>query len=246
MNALIPLHFEAANIRMVILNGVPWWVGIDVTAALGIVKAHQALAGLSDYERGTYSIGTPSGDQEMIIINESGFYSLLFKSRKPVAAQFKRWLTCEVLPSIRKHGSYPPPPAIDTTALPAPQAIEAHHQSSVGSRFIEEAERVAATLDVKANDMLSIIMSKAAITTLRECGTGVQKVMKDEQKLQSLVGAGFDLRYILLGQRTQTREERDLITAIRNLEPPQRALAFQNLNGLLGRLSAQQELEHGI
>jgi prophage antirepressor-like protein len=103
MSQLIPLHFENADVRTVIVNGEPWWVGIDVTAMLDLRDGHQRSRA-SMTMRGVGIIYPPFGIQEMIIVNESGMYSLLLTSRKPIAKKFKRWLTCEVLPRSASTG----------------------------------------------------------------------------------------------------------------------------------------------
>ncbi len=66
MTHLVPLHFDIFDVRTVIFDGEPWWVGIDITTMLEVRDGHQALARLEDYERGMYNVPTPSGDQEMV------------------------------------------------------------------------------------------------------------------------------------------------------------------------------------
>ena len=98
---------EFGSIRTIEINGDPWFVGKDVAAALGYVNTKDALSRHvdSDDERGS-RFPTSSGEQEMTIINESGLYSLVLSSKLPTAKKFKRWVTSEVLPSIRKTGGY--------------------------------------------------------------------------------------------------------------------------------------------
>lgn len=98
---------EFGEIRTVEINGEPWLVGKDVAQALGYSNTKDALARHVDSEdkRGS-RIPTPSGEQEMTIINESGLYSLVLSSKLPSAKKFRRWVTAEVLPSIRKTGGY--------------------------------------------------------------------------------------------------------------------------------------------
>ena len=99
-------HFEGTPVRDVLIEGDPWWVGKDVCGILEISDHHQALDGLPEDERGGYSVPTPRGDQQMICVNEPGLYRLIFKSRKPEAERFKRWVLHEVLPQIRSTGRY--------------------------------------------------------------------------------------------------------------------------------------------
>ena len=98
---------EFGQIRTVEINGEPWFVGKDVAEALGYKEATKAAREKVDSEdRGKSKIDTPSGTQNMTIINESGLYSLIFASKLPTAKKFKRWVTSEVLPTIRRHGMY--------------------------------------------------------------------------------------------------------------------------------------------
>ena len=98
---------EFGRIRAVEQNGEPWFVGKDVAEALGYKEPTKAARERVDAEdRGVSKIDTPSGTQEMTIINESGLYSLVLSSKLPTAKKFKRWVTSEVIPSIRKHGAY--------------------------------------------------------------------------------------------------------------------------------------------
>ena len=85
-------------------NGEPWFVAADVCRVLDIQNATDAVKNLDDDEQSRYCLG--SGGSDRIIINESGMYSLIFRSRKPEAKKFRKWVTEEVLPSIRKTGSY--------------------------------------------------------------------------------------------------------------------------------------------
>lgn len=98
---------EFGNIRTMERDGAPWFVGKDVAAALGYKDATKAARERVDTEdRGVAKMDTPSGQQEMTIINESGLYALVLGSKLHTAKKFKRWVTSEVIPSIRKHGGY--------------------------------------------------------------------------------------------------------------------------------------------
>ena len=103
---VIPFQFESFQIRVVMLNGEPWWVAADVCAVLDLGNVSMALARLDDDEKGISSIDTLGGKQEMTIVNEPGLYSLILGSRKPEAKKFKRWVTHDVLPTIRQTGGY--------------------------------------------------------------------------------------------------------------------------------------------
>lgn len=100
---------EFGNVRVVQVDGEPWFVAADVCRALEISNSRDAVARLDDDEKGVGSTDTLGGKQGMQIINEPGLYTLVLGSRKPEAKAFKRWVTHEVLPTIRKTGSYKTP-----------------------------------------------------------------------------------------------------------------------------------------
>ena len=109
---------EFGEIRTVEINGEPWLVGKDVAVALGYTNPRDALRKHVDNEdRNTVAVHDGiKGNPNMTIINESGLYSLILSSKLPGAKKFKRWVTAEVLPSIRKTGSYSVPSAEDAPA----------------------------------------------------------------------------------------------------------------------------------
>lgn len=99
---------EFGSVRTVEIDGTPWLVGKDVATALGYAKPQNSISRHVDPENQKVAPiqGTPGGEQEMLIINESGLYSLILSSKMPKAKAFKRWVTSEVLPAIREHGAY--------------------------------------------------------------------------------------------------------------------------------------------
>lgn len=99
---------EFGEVRMLVQDNEPWFVGKDIAEALGYAKARNAIASHVDTEdkKDAPIQGDLGGTQQMTIINESGLYSLILSSKLPKAKEFKRWVTSEVLPSIRKTGSY--------------------------------------------------------------------------------------------------------------------------------------------
>ncbi|MGN1272344.1 MAG: phage antirepressor KilAC domain-containing protein [Lactobacillus sp.] len=107
MNELQLFNFEDQQVRSLLVNNEPYFVGKDVANILGYSNPNKALRDHIDAEdkRGE-RIVTPSGNQVTIVINESGLYSLILSSKMPNAKRFKRWVTSEVLPTIRKHGAY--------------------------------------------------------------------------------------------------------------------------------------------
>jgi len=87
-------------------DGQAWFVAADVCKALGLKNSRQSLATLDDDEKGVCTTDTLGGVQQVATVNESGLYSLIFRSRKEAAQKFKKWVTSHVIPSIRKHGGY--------------------------------------------------------------------------------------------------------------------------------------------
>lgn len=101
--------FEAeafGQVRVVDVDGEPWFVAKDVCECLELGNPRTSIALLDEDEKGVHTMDTPGGAQEMSIVSEAGLYSLILRSRKPEAKAFKRWITHEVLPSIRKTGQY--------------------------------------------------------------------------------------------------------------------------------------------
>ena len=113
---------EFGHIRGLKIEGEPWFVGKDIAEALGYKNPQKAIRDHVDAEdKGVNELFTPGGKQNIAIINESGLYSLMLKSKLPGAKKFKRWVTSEVLPSIRKTGAYSVPGA--GRAAPADNAV---------------------------------------------------------------------------------------------------------------------------
>lgn len=98
---------EFGDIRTVGQNGEPWFVGKDIAVALGYRNPQKAIRDhVDEQDRGVNEMDTPGGKQPIVIVNESGVYSLIFGSKLEGAVRFKRWVTSEVLPTLRKTGSY--------------------------------------------------------------------------------------------------------------------------------------------
>ena len=99
-------NYESSEIRTVQINGEPWFVLSDVCKVLELSSPHKVAERLDGDEKGRNQIPTLGGVQEMTVVNESGLYAVILRSDKPQAKPFRKWVTSEVLPSIRKHGSY--------------------------------------------------------------------------------------------------------------------------------------------
>lgn len=122
--------FEGTEVRTLWQDDAPWFVAQDVCACLEIGNHRQAVSRLDDDERGAVTTDDATGRmQEQLIISESGMYALIFKSRKPAAVRFRKWVTGEVLPTLRRTGRFVMAPANDESReidglLDAPDDIE--------------------------------------------------------------------------------------------------------------------------
>lgn len=123
---IVPFQFEENNIRVITDdNGETWFVASDIASVLEYRDAYNATRSLDDDEKGTQIVSTSSGEQQMLVINESGLYSAILRSRKAEAKRFRKWVTSEVLPTIRRTGRYEAAEVAPVfTANPAAQALQ--------------------------------------------------------------------------------------------------------------------------
>lgn len=129
MNTPQIFNFEQNEVRTILVNDEPYFVGKDVASVLGYSNTKDAFSRHVDLEDKTGSRITTTGQsREMIIINESGLYSLILKSKLPKAKKFKRWVTSEVLPTIRKTGSFTNVPQNFAQALRLAADLEEKNQ----------------------------------------------------------------------------------------------------------------------
>jgi anti-repressor protein len=110
-------NYQGTQLRTVVLNNEPWFVAKDVCNILKHSNSRVAISRLDDDEKGVSKVYTPGGYQNMSVVNEYGLYNLVLTSNLPEAKQFKRWITHEVIPSIRKHGAYMTPEKIEEVLL---------------------------------------------------------------------------------------------------------------------------------
>lgn len=107
MSELKIFNFEDNEVRTQVIDGEPWFVGKDVTGVLGYSNSRDAISRhVFEDDKGVAFHDTPGGNQSLVIVNESGLYALVFGSKLDSAVKFKRWVTKEVLPAIRKTGTY--------------------------------------------------------------------------------------------------------------------------------------------
>lgn len=168
MNALkIYENAEFGQIRTVEINGEPWFIAKDITQSLGFGNPRQAISSHVDEEdKGVTIMDTLGGPQEMTIINESGMYSLILGSRIESAKRFKHWITSEVIPSIRKTGSYNLPQTYaDALRELANKAEEAERLALVNRKLEEQNLRMRPKeifADAVATSKTSILVGELA------------------------------------------------------------------------------------
>ena len=150
MNELTIFNFENQQVRTIIQDSEPWFVAKDVCDVLGHTNSRVATERLDEDEKGVSKVYTPGGGQEMTIINESGLYALVLTSNIPKAKAFKRWITHEVIPQIRKSGVYVSPQVDSKMLYQIAQALE-------------EKEKQIALMKPKAEFFDAVANSKDAI-----------------------------------------------------------------------------------
>lgn len=245
MNDLVPLHFANADVRMIMVSGVPWWVLADLAAVLGLSNPTKLAGRLEPYQKADLTIreGSSGQGRRMNVVNEAGIYALTLNSRKPEAKTFARWLFTEVLPSIRQFGAYPPPESLQTSDLPALEPVHAPEGSTPTQRFFEEVDRMAAVMRTTSEKVLKVLTSAQTVRMMRLHGEGLSSILKKADKVEAMGSAGFDMKYILRGERTMTREERGLVAQLREVDSPQRAAAFKLFSTQLPALATPPVVE---
>lgn len=142
MNQLQIFNFGSNEVRVLEIKNEPWFVAKDVCDVLEIGNPSQALSRLDDDEKNTIILNEGIGNPQKSIVNEPGLYTLILGSRKPEAKQFKRWVTHEVIPSIRKHGAYMTPDVIEKVLLNPDTIIQIATQLKEEQTKRREAEQI--------------------------------------------------------------------------------------------------------
>lgn len=158
---------EFGRVRIVEVNGEAWMVGKDVAEALGYGEgkslANAVARHVDSEDKGVTEIVTPGGRQEMTIINESGLYSLVLSSKLPNARKFRRWVTTEVLPTVRKHGAYMTPETLQAAILNPDTMIQLCQQLKAEQEHSRQLEAENAAMLPKAVFADAVSASKSSI-----------------------------------------------------------------------------------
>lgn len=166
---------EFGEIRTIVIDGEPWFVAKDVCNILGTTNPTVAMEGLEDFERAKFNLGRQG---EANIINESAFYTLVLRSRKPIAKPFRIWVTNEVLPSIRKHGMYATEDLLNNPDLLIAMATELKKERQ--ARKLAEQEKELANRKIEEQRPLVDFANKVSDSSnLIDMGK-MAKLLKDE------------------------------------------------------------------
>lgn len=180
---IVPLTFPISgdSVRVVWLDGEPWWVAIDVCRELGIKKPRDAVSGLETGDAVTTGVTDALGrDQETYVVNEAGLYELIFQSRKPQAKVFRKWIFEEVIPAIRRTGAYESSEAREAKVLEILEASDAAYRKIEVAKFNGDIPGWVAQAFADANGILTQAMGFPAILTTSgeiddENGVGTNK-----------------------------------------------------------------------
>lgn len=192
---------EFGRVRIVVKDGEPYFVGRDVTDILGYTNSRKAIGDHVDEEdKGVTKCDTLGGVQELTVINESGVYSLVFGSKLPKAKAFKRWVTSEVIPAIRKHGGYLTPDKVeeiltnpDSIIKLATQLKEERAKRAAAEKVIEEQRPKALFADAVSASKTSILIGALA-KLIRQNGVdvGQKRLFEWLRKKGYLIKSGND------------------------------------------------------
>jgi prophage antirepressor-like protein len=183
MTNLSVFTFESQPVRFVGTAEKPEWIAQDVCVVLGIKRTSDAISSFDNDEKGTVIIRTPGGEQQMLTVTEPGLYRLIFKSRKTVAKRFQRWVFHEVLPSIRKTGSY---------TLPQPELERLKLELELAKTQERLLTTTSALATMHGSGMVALILGKPeAVITLTERVETVVTVDKKGKAIAQLDGVGI-------------------------------------------------------
>ena len=205
---------EFGTIRTVMIDGEPWFVGKDVAVTLGYGDTNQAIRKhIDDEDKLTRRFDGSGQNREMTIINESGLYSLALSSKLPTAKQFKRWVTNEVLPSIRKHGAYMTKETL-TESLARPENLmvilqtlleEQKKNEALTSKVEQDKPKVAFAEAVYDCDTLISVADLAKLVHANGVNIGQKRMydfLRDEGFLCKRIGEDWNTplqRYLDMG-----------------------------------------------
>ena len=186
---------EFGEVRTLVLNNEPWFVGKDVAEVLGYSNPRKAIGDhIDDEDKGVTKCDTLGGSQDLTVINESGLYSLILSSKLPTAKAFKRWVTSEVLPSIRKHGLYAKEELLDNPDI-AIAAFKALKEEREARKALEAENKQMQPLalfakSVSASDTSILIGDLAKLLKQNGYNTGQKRLFEELRQRGFLMKSG--------------------------------------------------------
>lgn len=228
MNTPQIFNFEQNEVRTILVNDEPYFVGKDVAEVLGYSNTQKAILNHVDEEdKGVTKWDTLGGKQNMTIINESGLYSLILKSKLPSARKFKRWVTSEVLPSIRKNGAYlTDQKAYEITHNPnslADLLLQASEQLKQKDLVIQEMQPKALFSDAVRGSVNSCLIKELA-TILKQNGVNIGQnrlfiwlrengyLCRDGRRKNQPTQRSMDLGIMDVREHVRTNSQGELVT----------------------------------
>lgn len=184
---------EFGSVRSLLIEDMPWFVGYDVAKALGYVKPRNAISvHVDDEDKNTALIqgaiqGGTQGNPNMTIINESGLYSLILSSKLPTAKRFKRWVTSEVLPAIRRTGGYGTATQAAEPETAAAETLPA--RETTNDDYLRAASIVASCKNERLPYVLAYL-SKAGLSTV--CPVQTQEEQRDRYEIMRLLVKAYN------------------------------------------------------
>ncbi|MGL9767136.1 BRO family protein [Enterococcus sp. DIV0806c] len=228
MNTQQIFNFEQNEVRTILVNDEPYFVGKDVAEVLGYSNTQKAILNHVDEEdKGVTKWDTLGGKQNMTIINESGLYSLILKSKLPSAKKFKRWVTSEVLPTIRKNGAYlTDQKAYEITHNPnslADLLLQASEQLKQKDLVIQEMQPKALFSDAVRGSVNSCLIKELA-TILKQNGINIGQnrlfiwlrengyLCRDGRRKNQPTQRSMDLGIMDVREHVRTNSQGELVT----------------------------------
>ncbi|WP_251844264.1 phage antirepressor KilAC domain-containing protein [Enterococcus durans] len=228
MNTPQIFNFEQNEVRTILVNDEPYFVGKDVAEILGYERADNAVRNHVDEEdKLMHRISASGQNRNMTIINESGLYSLILKSKLPSAKKFKRWVTSEVLPAIRKHGTYlTDEKAYDITHNPdslADLLLQAGEQLKQKELIIQEMQPKAIFADAVQGSVNSCLVKDLA-TILKQRGVNIGQnrlfewlrengyLCKEGRRKNQPTQRSMDLKIMDVREHIRTNSHGELVT----------------------------------
>ncbi len=204
MNEIQVFNYNSKQVRTIQRDGEPWFVLKDVCDVLRMSNSRMAAERLDPDEKGVSQIDTLGGKQEMTVINESGLYNVILRSDKPEAKPFRKWVTSEVLPTIRKHGAYMTPETLEQVILNPDTMIqlcqqlkeEQEKRMQLEQKVTEDHPKVLFADSVAASSSTILIGELAKLIRQNGVDIGQNRLftwMRDNGFLISRKGADYNM-----------------------------------------------------